>query len=249
MDQSLLDIIGRFQPISLQEMDEVKLLNRTDTKYVFTKPQLVDVMTESTNDYKILMIAEQRYSNYKTLYFDTPDYDFYTRHHNEKENRFKVRIRKYVDSNLCFLEIKNKRKGRTVKSRIRIPDFELALSEESQAFVNKVMEREIELIPVLWNSFKRITLVNQKLKERLTIDNELEFESMDGSKKNLPDLVIAEVKQENVNRNTPMVTKFKARQIRPSGMSKYCTGCVLLKPDLKYNNFKEKLLMIDKLIA
>ncbi|MBL4703604.1 MAG: polyphosphate polymerase domain-containing protein [Flavobacteriales bacterium] len=248
MKQELINAIEKFQPISLTEMDEVKLLNRTDTKFVFTVSELSDLLLESANDYKVLTIKDKRYSSYKTLYFDTPDNEFFSKHHNGKENRFKVRIRKYMESDLCFLEVKNKKKGRTLKSRIKIPDFELKLSAEHQKFVDDIVGKPIELIPALWNSFSRITLVNQELKERLTIDTMLSFER-NGDEKLLSKIVIAEVKQENVSRNTPLVSKFKTRQIRPSGMSKYCIGCVLLNKDLKYNNFKEKLLMIDKLNA
>ncbi len=249
MTQELVDVMETFVPISLQEMDAVKLLNRTDTKFVFTNDQLKELLQESSNDYKVLSINDQRYSNYKTLYFDTPDYLFYKRHHNGKENRHKVRIRKYVDSGLCFLEVKNKRKGRTDKRRIGVPDFEMELSPANQLFVEEMLGMSVKLVPTVWNSFSRITLVNEKLKERLTIDTNLSFESVDGDSKTLSDLVITEVKQENISRNTPMVSKLKRRQIRPSGMSKYCIGCVLLNPNLKYNNFKSKLLMIDKLTA
>jgi hypothetical protein len=248
MRQELLNAIDKFQPISLAEMDEVKLLNRTDTKFVFTVAELAQLLTESAGDYKVLTIKDKRFSNYKTLYFDTPDYDFFTRHHNGKENRFKVRMRKYLESDLCFIEVKNKKKGRTVKSRIKIPDFEEVFGEKNQGFVDKVLGQPTTLIPAIWNSFSRITLVNQELKERLTIDTMLSFERGD-TEKVLSEIVIAEVKQENVSRNTPLVSKFKERQIRPSGMSKYCIGCVLLDKDLKYNNFKEKILMIEKLSA
>ena len=42
-----------------------------------------------------------------------------------------------MDSNLCFLEVKNKIKGRTVKSRKAIEDFENTLSLiETVNFIN-----------------------------------------------------------------------------------------------------------------
>ncbi|MBT6030897.1 MAG: polyphosphate polymerase domain-containing protein [Crocinitomicaceae bacterium] len=248
MNRELINAIEDFQPISLQEMDEVKLLNRTDTKFVFTKSELASLLKDSTNDYKVLTINNQRYSTYKTLYFDTPEHEFYLNHQKGKENRFKVRIRKYIESSLCFLEVKNKKKGRTLKKRIAISDFQTDLDKESCAFISQCLNEKKELYPSLWNSFSRITLVNQVLKERLTIDTDLTFE-INGKTKNLPNLVIAEVKQERVSRNTPLVSKLKARQIRPTRMSKYCIGCVFLKEDLKYNSFKEKMLTINKLTA
>ena len=248
MNGDLLAAIELFQPITLKEMDEVKLLNRTDTKYVFTVPDLIDLLKMSSKDYKVLTIDNKRYSNYKTLYFDTPDHEFFNKHQNGKENRHKVRIRKYIDSGLCYLEIKNKRKGRTVKKRKLISDFQTELDQENESFVKDVMGYTSQLNQSLWNSFSRITLVNQELKERLTIDTNLTFEA-NGRTKTLPNIVIAEVKQERVSRNTPMVAKLKAMQIRPTRMSKYCIGCVFLKKELKYNNFKGKILKLDKLTA
>ena len=45
---------------------------------------------------------------YSTLYFDTNDKILYKHHHNKKGNRHKIRMRKYIDSNICFLEIKKR---------------------------------------------------------------------------------------------------------------------------------------------
>ena len=50
----------------------------------------------------ILTIDNKKIACYKTLYFDTKYFDFYHHHHNNKVNRYKVRIRKYVDSNLLI---------------------------------------------------------------------------------------------------------------------------------------------------
>ena len=48
------------------------------------------------------------------------DFDLYHRHHIGRSNRFKVRSRRYVESDLCFFEVKYRNnKGRTIKNRIR----------------------------------------------------------------------------------------------------------------------------------
>ena len=108
--ENLKHILHSFQPVSLEEMDNVKLLNRTDTKFVFDYDNLSLFLESCSKDYKILTINSKNIAHYKTLYFDTSDFEFYNHHHNQKGNRFKVRIRKYVDSSLCFLEIKNTNK-------------------------------------------------------------------------------------------------------------------------------------------
>ncbi|MGK0412641.1 MAG: hypothetical protein ACJA1B_000839 [Polaribacter sp.] len=65
------------------------------------------------------------------VYFDNFKVKFYFDHHNGRVHRTKIRQRKYVDSDLTFLEVKQKNgKGETNKSRIRIPDFDLDLSQE-----------------------------------------------------------------------------------------------------------------------
>ena len=57
-------------------MDEVQLLNRTDTKFVFTIPELLELLKMSNDSYKVLTIDNQRFSEYKTLIL-TSAYDFY----------------------------------------------------------------------------------------------------------------------------------------------------------------------------
>ena len=99
----------------------------------------------------------------------------------------------------------------------------------------------------LWNGFRRITLVNNNEKERLTLDLGLNFD-WEGKKETFDHVVIAELKQENANRESLFYSLMKKNGIRPNGMSKYCVGAISLFPDLKYNNFKEKILLIDKLL-
>ena len=89
-------------------MDEVKLMNRTDTKFVFEYSLLNKLMEEIKAHYYVLDIDGIRLNAYRSLYFDTEDFKFYYEHHNGKKNRNKVRYREYMDSGLCFLEIKKK---------------------------------------------------------------------------------------------------------------------------------------------
>lgn len=239
-------IIASYDPISLEEMDSVKLMNRTDTKYMMSYRELEQIISQLSNDYRVLEVNNTRFSSYKSLYFDTPNHDFYYDHHRGKVDRYKVRIRKYIESNLYFLEIKHKIKGRTDKKRIQLNDFEENLSESSIEFVTSVFNYRPQLVPSLWNSFQRITLVNKKLAERMTIDLNLGFE-WDGWKRTEKNLVIVEVKQENVDRNSPFMSVAKKALVRPMRMSKYCIGMIHKDESLKYNNFKPKLLKIQKL--
>jgi hypothetical protein len=239
--------IDAFEPISLAEMDEVKLMNRADTKFVLAYSQLAELLEAITPDYRILDVNGVRSSRYKTLYFDTDTLEFYLNHQNERKNRYKIRYRKYIDSDLCFVEVKFKNnKDRTIKSRLRIPDLTDNMSPEIADYVNMVSGVDAPLHPVLWNSFNRITLVNKVLKERLTIDYNLIFEFGDKSVA-LQNVVIAELKQERANRLTSFAQATKKRAIRPVSISKYCIGSALLNKNLKANNFKEKILTLNKI--
>lgn len=244
--EKITQILTSFSPISLQEMDAVQLLNRTDTKFVFNISVLEEILPALTDYYCALEISDKRIAQYKTLYFDTQKFDFYLHHHNEWPDRYKVRIRKYVDSDLCFLEIKHKKKGRTIKSRIRIEGFEETLSDESIKFINDVIPGNVSLQNVLWNSFHRITLVNKVDTERLTLDIGLNFDK-DGNSQNFSNIIIGEVKQERVDRHSPFMEILKNKGIRPLKISKYCTGAKLLYPELKNNRFKAKHIYLNKI--
>lgn len=249
MKQQIKQLVNNLDPISLGEMDSVSLMKRTDTKFIIHQKQLIEVLEIIKNQYKVLEINENRILTYSSLYFDTENKKFYHDHHNGKVNRTKVRMRKYVESNICFLEIKQKDgKGKTTKSRIKINDFETDLSPNSIDFIQGVTSKKINLEPIIWNKFNRITLVNKNAMERLTIDLNLKFK-MDTASKEFENLVIIELKQERFNRASPVVKSLKEKGINPYSISKYCIGMTNIYPHLKYNHFKRKILKINKITA
>lgn len=66
--------IGLLPPISLEEMSGIKLMNRTDTKFVTTFGQLLDFLSAVKGEYYIQEINGKRIARYHTTYFDTDDY-------------------------------------------------------------------------------------------------------------------------------------------------------------------------------
>jgi hypothetical protein len=239
--------ISKFQKISLDEMDLVALQKRKDTKFVVNIYHLPFVLVALKNNYRVLEIEEKRLMNYSSLYFDTPNFKFYNDHHNGRINRTKIRQRKYVDSNLTFIEIKKKNgKGETDKFRKQIADFETELSEKSKNFIHKIIDKELDLQPSLWNDFKRITLVNLADKERVTFDINLSF-SINNKEKVYSELVIIELKQAKFDRTSEVVKVLKNIQCNPYSISKYCVGATNLYKELKYNLIKTKLLKINKI--
>lgn len=229
-------------------MDEVKLMNRTDTKFVFSSEILLKTLPKLLDHYRVLEIDGVRLNAYRSLYFDTDDFKFYHQHHNGKTNRNKVRFREYLDSSLSFLEVKRKNnKGKTIKKRIKVENINETLDERQIEFIESVVGEPISLIPQHWNQYHRITFVHKRRKERLTIDVNFQFYDTKKTEGNLGDMVIAEVKQRKKNLSSDFVRIIKEERIHPFRISKYCMATAKLFPSLRRNNFKRKFLHLDKL--
>ena len=111
-------------PITLDEMSGVKLLNRTDTKFVTNVPTLMRLLEMASDEYYAQDIDGARIAPYYTVYFDTDDCAMYHCHEAGHANRQKLRVRSYVDSDLHFLEVKTKNnRGRTKKKRLTLDNF------------------------------------------------------------------------------------------------------------------------------
>lgn len=239
--------MDRFDPIGLAEMDAVKLQDRMDSKFAFPEGELDAVLFEMSLHYRCLEVDGARGTAYRSLYLDTTDLRSFTDHHNGRTFRNKVRYREYLGSGLCFLEVKRKTgRGRTDKRRMKVDAIPEVPPQEHLRFIQEASGRMEPLVPVLWNHFTRYTFVHRTLPERLTIDLGLGFSTAKGAA-SLSGIVVAELKQERVDRGSPFMQMMRRRGHRPSGMSKYCIGALLLKPALKYNAFKPTLLHLRKL--
>jgi hypothetical protein len=242
-----LNIISDFIPISLSEMDEVKLMNRTDTKFAFRVSKLKNLLKKIQTFYKVLEVNNERIQTYNSLYFDTEDRKFYIDHHNRRVNRNKIRFREYVGSSLTFLEVKLKNnKGKTIKKRMEVANISEKLSSKQKEYIEKIIGKELEVSAKQWIRFSRITFVHKTKKERLTIDINLSFENKK-EKGDLKEIVIAEVKQERMSRSSDFMRIAKEMSILPMRLSKYCISTLQLNPNIKQNRFKKKQLFINKL--
>jgi hypothetical protein len=248
--KSFDNILPSFRSISLEEMDNVRLMNRQDTKFVMTIDQFAGVMEDMIPHYRILEIENERQFSYDSIYFDEEALDLYNAHQRGLTDRYKVRFRKYINSNLAFLEVKHKKKGRTDKQRILVDEIGPELSKEQLNFIAQTGLEPHHLEAVLSNRFNRLTFVSDELNERLTVDFDLSF-SQEGRTIELHDIVIAELKQGKLSRNSNFYSLMKKKMIRPLRISKYCIGVVELrgKENVKYNNFKRKILRLKKLIG
>ncbi|NDW19791.1 VTC domain-containing protein [Dysgonomonas sp. 216] len=243
--------LDKFDCISLSEMEGIRLMKRIDKKFVLPLNLLQQLLDKLTDDYFIQEIGNKRSFEYATLYYDTFDYEMFRAHQNGKLNRLKVRTREYVDSKLCFLEIKRKsNKGMTKKIRIANERPDLIQKQESSEFLSlNTPYTPLSLEPKLWSLYDRITLVNKAKTERLTIDYNLCFRNNRTLRKaSLPNMVIIEIKRERAS-VSPVMDKLNQLRIKPTGMSKYCLGVVLTEEpvNIKTNAFKSKLININKI--
>ena len=239
--------LSRFEKITLSEMDNVKLMSRTDTKFAFNISRLPKVLEKLSKFYRIMEIDGERLHHYKSLYFDTEERKFYTEHHNRRVNRNKIRFREYVGSALTFLEIKLKNnKGKTIKKRIKVDLISEKITKKQQEYIDKIIGCPIKVSAKQWINFSRVTFVHKTKKERLTMDVNLTFNTNE-EKGDLKNIVIAEVKQERMSRSSDFIKIVKEMRILPFRLSKYCMSSLQLWPQLKQNRFKKKQLFINKL--
>lgn len=246
--EEIKQILNQFNAIHLEDLQGAALMDRVDTKFAFNRSHAEEIISALIPHYNVLEVNGSRIGSYESLYFDEEDFTFYNDHHNNKSHRFKVRFRKYVESDQYFLEVKEKRKGRVKKKRIPVKKFERDLSDGSKKFIKEQLDASIDLEPKLWNEYKRVTLVSPNKKERLTLDFELMFRWKDETS-SYGDIVIAELKQKRRDRTSPFYVMMKKWKIRPYRVSKYCIGTVDLyhKKEVKYNRFKKKLLKLKKI--
>jgi len=265
MIEKIKQRLSFFQPIGLDQMMSVKLMNRTDTKYVVSLEKLVELLEASCHDYYVQTNQDdERIAGYHTIYLDTPDHQMYTRHEVGHKPRQKVRMRTYMDTGEAFLEIKHKNNhGRTGKKRLKMEEPNNA--DEANQLVPKVLGKLHQdplfthvdgqlqpdsltshtLEPQLENRFDRITLVNHGMTERLTIDLNLRFHNLENDNEaNVGHLAIIELKRDG-HHPSPMHDLLIRMHVHPGGFSKYCIGQALTNPELRTNNFKEKIRWIQ----
>lgn len=201
---------------------------RRDIKFLFHKTDLPDILTSLKDDYILVTHHGKSSQVYATTYYDSSDLKYYLAHHNGHGNRMKVRTRTYEDGS-SFFEIKQKtNKGITLKER--------------QNFEEQYIEG---LAPKLEVIYERITLYDNHLQEKLTIDFNLKY--LEGDKTiNYPELIIAESKKIK-NVSSSFITLMKVKRIEKVSLSKYCLGIVSLFNDVKKNNFKGLVNKIQKL--
>lgn len=245
------NLLSELKPITLEEMSSIRLMNRTDSKYLANSRQLLELLKLAKSEYLVQVINGASIGEYGTIYFDNEEDIMYLNHHNGRLTRQKVRIRSYINAGLHFFEIKLKNNhGRTKKKRIQIESPDTYAENGAAQFLteNTMLPLTLDdLSEKISNHFHRITLVNKERTERLTIDFDLSFHNFEsGIDREMGNLVVIEVKRDG-NTYSPIMDILRELRIHPSGFSKYCIGMALTKPGIKRNRFNERIKRIEKL--
>ena len=163
------------------------LLTRVDRKYLVPLKSAQELVDGLAPDARVLAIDEQRRFSYASTYFDTPGLEAFMLAARKRRRRFKVRTRTYLDSGLCFLEVKTRgARGTTVKRRMSYhADDASRLTGPGRAFVAACLAstgvtgpaaaRDVAaaLRPVLATTYERTTLHLPEAEARATFDTSL----------------------------------------------------------------------------
>lgn len=248
-----LAILKTFRQHSLTQQNTAALMDRVDSKYLLPIDLFNPLMAAISEDYSILNAYGQQIFSYQTTYFDNKERKFYRDHHNGKLNRYKVRYRRYVESDMGYMEVKFKNnQKRTIKQRIPM-DCILPNQIQINDFVESTLGYSTELETALFVNYQRITLLNERNLERITLDLNLSFRNASGSTESIQDKVfIVEIKQDRKPFPSSCRNFIKHHGYHTINFSKYCMGSVLThKGDdpspLKYNRFKPVLRRLEKI--
>ncbi|MCB1028582.1 MAG: polyphosphate polymerase domain-containing protein [Microthrixaceae bacterium] len=237
LDRRLADL----DPIGLAQLDEsASLLTRVDRKYVLSGSELSAMLDAVAHRVAALEIDAGREFAYESVYFDTPQLDFYLGAAHRRRRRCKVRTRGYLDAGVAMLEVKTKGlRGETVKVR-QAHDFSQRrrLDGPATGYVDEVLGRPglgHRLVPTLTSRYRRITLVDLDDVARVTIDRDLRCADERGASLRLGDRVIVETKSSG----TPSFCDrwLWANGRRPEKLSKFGTSLGALRPELPSNKW------------
>ena len=246
--QEIITEISSLESVDLKGLDKVSLQSRRDTKFIFAQSKLARVLQELNKSYYILEIDGNRNFTYENIYFDTAGYDLYLKHHNGKLNRYKVRKRKYVESNQVFLEVKFKtNKRRTEKSRLKGSQFNPEFDERDKKLILKSTPfQPAELSPSVNISFTRLTLAHKNFMDRATLDFNL-IARWNDHEHAFQNLVIAEIKQDKFSVGSAFIKVMRALKIPEMRISKYCMSILHTRENMKYNRFKPRMLKLNRI--
>ena len=228
-------VLDALDPIDVVELTErASLQTRIDRKYVVPADSLEVLLRGIETGARVLQIGDERSFAYESVYFDTDGLTSYLGAARRRRRRFKVRTRTYVDSDLCWVEVKTRGPhGSTIKTRLPYdPDDRDTLTDEGLRFADEVLDGSPDgLNPTLISRYRRSTIYLPATDSRTTIDTGLVWlaASSDRSKA-VEGLAVVETKTGSTPSSTDRLLWRHGH--RPVRISKYGTGMAALHPDL-----------------
>lgn len=212
--------LSRLAPVTQELLDSRQLLRRADTKFLAAPSAIAEIIGQVATDYAVVAVGAANVASYQNVYFDTRDVRCFHDHRRGRRIRHKIRIRRYVDRQLAFLEVKARRNDlHTDKARMRI-DF--ATRELEPPMLDFLVARcgfAREIMPIVNIDYERIMLVGVATNERITIDLGVTVNGDRGLA--IGAVAIVEVKQPSRSLATPIMRALREHAIRPCSVSKY----------------------------
>jgi hypothetical protein len=235
--------VAHLAGIGLAEVDSrAALQQRFDRKYLLSLEAFGSLMRDLGDSWSVLEIEGRRVLGYESTYFDTPLLTTYRAHLQGRRRRYKIRVRRYVDTATTMLEVKVKGpSGLTLKERIRHPaEHVRTLGPVGEEFITETLQGYYAvpapegLRPTLTTTNTRVTLVSLGEPTRLTIDADLICDAATGVTACLrPGRVLVESKAGRSGSEVDQVLRRLGE--RPTNVSKYCVGVALTHPELPSN--------------
>jgi hypothetical protein len=236
--------LARLPAVDLASLDAIARLQiRRDRKYLVSPADVVRLVDLVPPPTRVLAIDELRVFRYESLYFDTEDLASYLAATRGRPERWKVRLRWYLDANRCVLEIKRRnRRGFTVKSRAdHSPYPGDQLDRKERDFVGAcpaIREQAWRLRPVLRTAYRRATLLLPE-GDRVTVDLDLCSTATNSDSVCLVGMAVVETK--SWRRASTADHLLRSLGHRPVRMSKYATSLAALRTELPSNRWTRAL--------
>ncbi len=239
--------VARLLPVGLDELVErAGLLTRVDRKYLVPLDDVDTLVRGLPPDAQVLEIGPRRLFDYESVYFDTPDLLAYRLAAHRRRRRFKVRTRTYVDSALCWIEVKTRgARGTTVKDRVPHHLDDRGSVGPAQGFVTATLTAQgiagadtMAWVPTLVTRYRRATILLPDTDSRLTVDVDLSWH--DGRRPlHLQRVAVVETKTGSTASAADRL--LWAHGHRPVRISKYATGMAALQPELPSTRWQRTL--------
>ena len=241
----LTDVASVRSAVDLEYLNSrAEMLTRVDRKYLVSLDQLATMMARLDGELDVLDIDGRRVFGYVSTYYDSPDLATFRAHVQRRRRRYKIRVRKYLDTGGQFVEIKYKG-YRELTAKVRAPHAEAdaaVLGPTGRAFAEDVIGSVYDLqLPerldaVLQTANCRSTFLSRRDDARLTADVNVRFDNAERSATLRDAYALIETKSAGAGTAADRV--LRAMNVRTTSVSKYCVGVALLRDDVPANPWR-----------